>query len=278
MRANPFSLSFLSVVSLCLVLVMLHPGGSAAEIRLVIPGTGDSQFLLQILAEQFMALHPEVSVDIPDSIGSGGGIRGLLQKKFEVVRTARALKSDEQDPAIVEYPFAASLVVFATNPSVTNVESLTRHQILGIYTGAITQWDQVGGPPGRIYPLDREAGDSSRTVLERYLDGFKEMTSTAKVLYTTPDLVEALEEHRHTIGFLPMGLAREKQLNVLSLGNVAPNAENVENGTYPYVNIFYIVARTPVSGSAVQFIDFLHSSEATAIIEDRGVIPLGSRP
>jgi phosphate transport system substrate-binding protein len=277
-RADTFFPFFLSVVLLCLTLLFLCPGRCNAETHLVVPGTGDSQSLLRILATQFVKQYPEFKVDVPDSIGSSGGIRGLLQKHFELARTARPLKADEQDGSLVEYPFAASLVVFATHPSVDNVDNLSSNEILGIYTGEITQWPQAGGPDGRIYPLDRESGDSSRSIVERHMHGFKDAESIAKIIYTTPDMVDALKEHRHTIGFIPMGLAREAHLNVLSLDGVAPNSANVGNGSYPYITIYSIVACKPVSENSKRFIDFLHSVEAAATIRERGLIPLEKRP
>lgn len=42
--------------------------------RLVIPGTGDSLKLLREAARYFLREHPEVIIDIPESVGSVGGI------------------------------------------------------------------------------------------------------------------------------------------------------------------------------------------------------------
>ena len=55
----------------------LRPSASmaAGEAVLTIPGTGDSQDVLRLLAERFQRDNPDVTVEIPDSVGSTGGIR-----------------------------------------------------------------------------------------------------------------------------------------------------------------------------------------------------------
>jgi phosphate transport system substrate-binding protein len=224
-----------------------------------------------------MARYPEYRIEIPDSIGSGGGIRGLLQNRFELVRTARPPKEKEQDGSLVEHPFALSPVVFCTGPSTGGVENLSSAQVIGIYTGAITNWEQVGGLPAPIYPVDREAGDSSRSILERHMDGFKAARSVAKIFYTTPETADAIADHNYTLGFLPAGLARARGLKILSIDGVPPDRDSIDHGRYPYYGVFYLVSRGRLSKAAEAFIDYLYGADAVATIQKRGLIPIGKK-
>ncbi|BBO82310.1 phosphate-binding protein [Desulfosarcina ovata subsp. sediminis] len=263
-----------SIAVVCLLTLFLFAGAVNAGQPLVIAGTGDSQALLYMLAGQLMKRHPEYQIEIPDSIGSGGGIKGLLQKRFELVRTARPLKAKEQDGTLVENPFALSPIAFCTHPSVTGVDNLTSTQVIGIYTGVIANWKQVGGQPAPIYPVDREAGDSSRTILERNMENFKAARSVAKIFYSTPEAAEAIAGHKYTIGFLPLGLARSLYLNILSIDGVSPGRDSLRNGQYPYFSIFYLVSHVGCSKTAKAFVDYVYSPEAVEIIKEHGLVPM----
>ena len=146
-----------------------------AQETLVIAGTGDSQALLRNLGAIFEKSHPDVTIEVPNSIGSGGGIKAVGRGEAGLGRTARALKEKEK-PGLTDVAFARSPVVFATNTSVHEVLDLSREQILAIYSGKINNWKEVGGPDGKIYPLSREEGDSSRETIDKNLAGFKELT------------------------------------------------------------------------------------------------------
>jgi len=277
LRSQNYVTFFIAMLFLSMSHTIMTPFFCQATDSLEIAGTGDSQSLLRMLAPYFMQSRPDLTVEIPDSIGSGGGIKGLLANRYELVRTARPLKAKEQDGTLVEYPFALSPVVFAVHPTATGIDNLTTTQIIGIYTGAIKSWDQLGGPASPIYPVDREPGDSSRVILEDHMPGFKEMKSVAKIFYTTPETIAAISQHQYTIGFLPHGPALDAQLQVVTIDGSAPAAVDIKNGSYPYVCTYFLVARKPVSKQATQFIDFIYSPEARAFMTKRGLIPLDKK-
>ena len=111
-----------SVFSLALFSAMLVPAGNIEAAspeephtgRLVIPGTGDSQSVLLLLAQRFEELHPGTTVIIPDSIGSGGGIRAVAEGTAVIARIARTLNERERE-------YGLTYRVFATSPAVVRV-------------------------------------------------------------------------------------------------------------------------------------------------------------
>lgn len=242
--------------------------------ELVVEGTGDSQSILRILAQHFMRSRPHFNVKVPDSIGSGGGIKNLLENRCELARTARPLKDKEQNGTLVEYPFAHSPIVFAIHSSVNGISNLTTGEIIDIYTRKTKFWDRLGGADAPIYPIDREPGDSSRSILENRMQGFAAAKSLAKIFYTTPDTLLAASQHKYTISFMPLGLALDANLKVVSIDGFAPNNPNIRSGSYPYVCTYTLVARKPVPKRATEFIDFIYSPEARAIMSQHGLIPM----
>lgn len=241
---------------------------------LTIAGTGDCQFLLQMLADDFNHAHPNVRVVVPDSIGSTGGVRALLAGNIELARTARPLKGNELAQGLIEYPFANSPVAFVVHPSVKGIDNLTGEQILGIYSGKYRRWRELGGPDAKIYAVDREPGDSSRNVLEKHLRGFADNRSVGEVFYNTPDTARAIESHRYTIGFLPLNIALNAGLKVLGIDGVSPQEYITSQSAYPYVVPFFLVSRGKPVGPALQFVNFLSTGQIRRRLLVEGVVPV----
>ncbi|MEW6600551.1 MAG: substrate-binding domain-containing protein [Nitrospirota bacterium] len=268
-------LAYTAGVLLLLVLTIIFTGtsGLGAQ-KITVCGTGDSQSLLTIIAREFMKENSGVIVEIPDSIGSRGGIRSTADGDCDLGRTARPFREDELKYELGYRVFAYSPVVFAVNPKGVGVHNLSTHQIIGIYSGKIASWKEVGGKDEKLYIANREKGDSSRIILEEHLEGFKDIQSFAgKIIYTTPETADTIAEYESTIGYVPLSLALYKHLNVMSIDGISPSVENVQNGTYKYSSPFGIVWKGKPSAPANAFLEYLFSPAAQKLIIHFGAVP-----
>ena len=167
--------------------ILIVPCVNAKDI-LEIPGTGDSQELLRGLAKVFNESQDVITVSIPNSVGSGGGVKLVGTGANELGRVARGIKSKEKRYNLKYIQFASSPVVFAVSHNVKGVDNITAEQVAGIYSGEIKNWRALGVNPGKIYVISREPGDSSRKVLEKNIPGYKDIgKSIGKVIYSTPE-------------------------------------------------------------------------------------------
>ena len=242
--------------------------------KIVVAGTGDCQKLLRAMGKALEMNLKGAQIDVPDSIGSGGGIKALADGQVDLARVARPLKDNEKALGLTYKLFAINPVVFVVHPSVTCIENLEFKDILDIYSGKNVKWEQLGAASGKIYPIIRESGDSSIMVLYAKIPGFKDIRSPkAKVIYTTPDAIAALSKYENTIGFFPMTETKGEKLRVLKINGVSPSTENVANGRYLLTTPFAIVYKKEPTGLAKAFIDFLYSEEGERIISDFGAVP-----
>lgn len=103
--------------------------------------------------------------------GSGKGIEMLLTNQLDFAQSSRQLKDEEKQQNLDEIPVAIDGIVFAVNPSL-NIPGLTVQQIKDIYTGKITNWQEVGGPNLKIKPYSRrpEDGGTPEYFFERFLE------------------------------------------------------------------------------------------------------------
>lgn len=242
--------------------------------ELVIPGTGDSQLLLRALARQYMASRPDVIVHIPDSIGSGGGIKAVINSTNELARVARAPKGRELIYNLQYEVFAHSPIVFAVNPSVKGITGLTYRQIVDIYSGRISTWDALGGS-GKIYVANREIGDSSRSVLAQKIPGFQEIRQFAgEIIYKTPDALLTVQTYANTIGYLPLAAIKETDLKILAVNGAMPSPEAVRANEYELAVPLGLVWKKKLSPLAADFVGFLASEEASSIMMEHGAFPV----
>ncbi|MBF0194829.1 MAG: substrate-binding domain-containing protein [Magnetococcales bacterium] len=241
----------------------------------IIAGTGDSQSLLRHVAKRFETDNQSegIIVYVPDSIGSGGGILALKKGVAQLARTARPIKKRERE-GLISIPFAISPIVFAVHPSVTGIDNLTSREVLGIYSGEIKNWSELGGVDHKIYVVDREHGDSSLLVLSKNFPRWRNDLNVGKKYYNTTTAAKAVAKHPFTIGYLPLSIALGAGLKVLTIDGNAPTESAVVSGEYPYILYFELVAKKSVSGWEKKFIRYMFTPKIRSFMKKIGVYPI----
>jgi phosphate transport system substrate-binding protein len=178
-----------SFAALCILAALTGFGfaapAAAQSIALEIVGTGDGIDVLQALAAAFRDHEKSIRVEIPPSIGSGGGIAAVGSGKFTLGRIARKLSPAESATGIVYKPFARLPSAFFVHSS-SGVTSLTTTQLLAVYSGGVTNWKELGGADLRIRVVRREDADSTLTGLRAAMPGWKDQARKFIDFVTTP--------------------------------------------------------------------------------------------
>ena len=128
---------------------------------------------------------------------SGSGIRMLLDDQLAFSQSSRPLKDEEYDRAkqrgitLKQVPVAIDGIAVAVNPEL-DVAGLTIAQLKQIYTGNVTNWNQVGGPNRPVVPVSRspESGGTVEFFIANVLGG-EALAPDVKLVPTT---TQALRE------------------------------------------------------------------------------------
>jgi len=127
---------------------LLLAGTGRAE-DLVIPGSGNPEYVLDQLAKAFNARQAQHRVVIPPSTGTAGALRDVGEGISSVGRVGRLLKDEERRQGFVHISLGRDPVVIVGGAGVT-VRSLSAAQLVDIYSGRITNWRELGGKAAPI--------------------------------------------------------------------------------------------------------------------------------
>jgi phosphate transport system substrate-binding protein len=144
--------------------------------------------------------------------GSGTGIKMLLDGQMTFAQSSRPLTDLEYQQArqrgftLTQIPVAIDGIAFVVHPSL-NLPGLTLTQLKDIYTGRVTNWQQVGGADLPIVVLSRDpnSGGTVELFLEQVLGG----QSFAANVQIMPSTTEAVRKLAATPGGIYFGSAPE---------------------------------------------------------------------
>jgi phosphate transport system substrate-binding protein len=189
-------------------------------------------------------------------------------------------------------PIGREAFVFLVN-SRNRAGNLTQEDIRGIYSGAITNWRQVGGANDRIEAYQRPEGSGSQTALQKIMGGAPVMEPKNEQVYSFMgglyNAVADYKNYRNAIGysfrFYIESMLNDAELNkvkLLSIDGVAPTVENISSGAYPFADNFYAVTvsnRAPKDEAekarienARRLIDWILSGQGQALVEKTGYV------
>ena len=246
---------------------------SQQEIKL--GGSSSTYAAIKLLSDAYTSQNPKLKVSVLPKSQSGGGIAGIKAGLVDVVGVSRKLKPSEDDGSVVYKELARDGLVVATHSSVKGVKNLTTSQLKAIYSGAIANWRELGGPNAEIIVLDRPEDESGKRLLREHYLG-KELKNAPKVVIMRyePELINALQNTPYSIGAFSLAYAISNKLpvNRLSLNNIEAIPENIKSGKYKMVRHIGIVKVKKSSEVTQKFLDFVFSDKGAKILNSSGFV------
>lgn len=240
-----------------------------SEACVIVAGSTSVQPYAEVLAEEYMVIHPGAEIDIQGG-GSAAGITAAQSGTADIGMSSRQLKDEEKGLWSVEIARdGLAIVVNPNNP----VQDLTLEQIRDIYSEAVTDWSEVGGRNAKIHVITREEGSGTRSAFTELVMGkTAEITPRAIVQDSNGAVRQLVADDPNAIGFISLGLVNDK-VKALKLGGIAATSENIENGSYNLSRPFLFVALSEPTGLAKEFIDYILSPEGQKLLNNEGLIP-----
>lgn len=212
------------------------------------------------------------SVEIP---GSTEGFKLMMEGRAAMAGMSRALTEAEkgQKPYATTIGFDPyAIYVHADNP----VKNVSDDQLKAIFTGKVTDWQQLGGTAAPIeVVLTDPKTRATVTEFQRLVMANVSYTPAAKILGSHDETLQYVAAHPHAITFASPAL-KPAGLHIVSIDNAQPSPEAVREGTYQYQRPLLLVTKDLPKGDAQKFVSFVLSRDGQAIVA-KYFMPVASR-
>jgi phosphate transport system substrate-binding protein len=270
------------LVSLVVVFVGLLFAGckpSQQSVSMTIDGSTTVLPIAQKAAETYMNEHSDVNISVQGT-GSGNGIASLIDGTTDIADSSRDITQDEIDRAKAngvnpyETVIAHDAISIVVNPD-NDVNALTVDQVKKIFTGQITNWNEVNGPDMPIVVVTRDSSSGTyESFLELALGKGSNITDKAIVQASNQTVKNTIATTKGSIGYIGLGYV-DSSVKAISYDGVMPSKESAANHTYKLSRELYMFTNGQPTGAVKDFIGFVLSPEGQNIVEEEGFVKIG---
>ena len=262
-------------VAVSLSAFALMPSASAET--LVIPGSGNPEYILTVLANAYNTRQSEHRVIVPPTIGTSGALREVTEGTASMGRVGRPLKGKELNLGLTYRPIGRDPVSFVGGAGVT-VSGITTQQAIDIFTGNISNWRDLGGKHEAIRAIGREKTDASLQAIMREIKVFENLQyhDNVKLVHLDSQLIELLDRFPASFGFLNRSAlsGAKTKLIALKLDSIDPSADNVDAGRYKlWTEIGLIHKESSLTPAGRSFLEFVASPYGAQLLRANGLLP-----
>ena len=181
-------------------------------------------------------------------------------------------------------PVGRDALVFINNEQ-NPVDNLTQAQLIDIYTGKVTNWNEVGGEDLDIIPYQRVVTSGSQSLFMKLL--MEDVVPMDAPMELRPAemgmLIDELARYNnegnalgYSVFYYANYMYQQPGLRMIAVDGVQPSDETIADGSYPLLNEYYVVIRAdePEDSPARLLRDWILSDEGSAAIVKAGYIPM----
>jgi phosphate transport system substrate-binding protein len=249
---------------------------------ITIKGSDTLVRLGQRWAEEYMKKNPGIVIQVSGG-GSGTGIAALLNGATDICEASRDMKEKEyklaEQKGIKPYRVSVALDGIAVFLNKKNkVKNLNFAQLKGIYTGAITNWKEVGGNDTRIIIYGRENNSGTYAFFKKKVLNKEDYSDYTQTLPGTAAVVNAVANDKNGIGY--GGIAWAKGVKFAAVAKeengkyVEPSSKTVSDGSYPISRDLYWFFNGKPTGEIKKLVNWALSEEGQKVAEEIDYVPL----
>ena len=240
-------------------------------------GASSFQALVEAAAEKFMDQNPDVSVSGSGN-GSGTGLTAVAAGTV-TIGNSDVFAEEKLEAADAEKLVDHEVAVVGMGPVVSKnvtVDNLTLEQLKGIFSGAITNWSEVGGEDAKIVVLNRKAGSGTRATFEAAVFAGEENTFKGDAeLDKSGDVQTQIAATDNAISYLDFSHFDDTKFNAIKVGGVEPKSENVFDNSFPIWATEHMYCAKDADEATKAFLEFMLSSDVQeSLVEEQGFIPV----
>jgi phosphate transport system substrate-binding protein len=257
---------------------VLAASAAAAE-TLQIEGSTTVGPIADAFAEYFMRTNPHLEITVKKT-GSGDGAAALVDGRCHIATMSRFMKEKEYSKAVdggvlpVAHVVAMDGVCVVVHPS-NPVKLLSTAQVRDIYTGATTNWKQLGGPDMPIVAISRDTSSGTYETFHNLVMKKQQMAANVEYVNSNPQAHARVKTTVGAVGYVGLGFV-DANVRALEIDGVKPDRKTIAAGVYPVARPLYMFTDGyPRLGSMThRFCTFYLSEKGQEIVEAKGFVPV----
>ena len=265
--------------SLGLMVLSVVVAGCGKPGKIIIRGsnTFGEELAPQLIAE-YRKEHPTVVFDT-EYKGTTYGMGALMAERCDIAAASRPVSTNEVQLAKdrkIEFndhvigAYSVAVIVNAGNP----IGNLTRDQVRDIFTGAVTNWKEVGGPDAPIHLCSRDEISGTHLGFRELAMENKPYALGLKAFTNYFGITQAVAQDANGIGYASIDLVSKNGVKAVSIGDVAPSIAAVNGGQYPFVRMLHLYTdKMKESATTQDFVQFVQSKRGQEILTRMGFVP-----
>ena len=218
-------------------------------------------------ADSFLNDHPDVSITI-DAGGSGEGLKQVSEGTVDIGNSDVAAEDKLDETAakeLVDHQVCVVTMAPIVNKDVAEAgfKSLTKEQLISIFTGKTTNWKDVGGPDEDIVLVTRPESSGTRATFQKYaLDGNEEASNTSMETDDSGVLLTNVKSTNGAIGYVALSyLTGDAGVETVAIDDVEPTLENTYSGKYPVWTFEHMYTKGEPNEVTKAFLDYITGDE-----------------
>lgn len=246
-----------------------------------ITGSDTCLNVTQHISEIYMSEHNDARIAVTGG-GSGVGIAAAINGTTDIAMASRDAKSSEMESAkaagnpLEEVVFGWDGLAVITNPN--NPVNVLSEEVIGkIFSGEITNWNEVGGEDAEIVLLSRDSSSGTHVYFKEAVvrggeDNAKEYADHTLYLPSNSAIVQEAATNKYAIGYVGMGYLNDS-VNALAVDGVEPTVENVASKAYPIARELFWYVPSDRSEVISNIVEFALSSKGQEVVAKEGFVP-----
>ncbi|KYC71919.1 phosphate ABC transporter substrate-binding protein PstS family protein [Heyndrickxia coagulans] len=248
-------------------------GNGTKQESITAVGSTALQPLVQEAAAQYMNDHPGATINVQGG-GSGTGLSKVAEGAVQIGNAdVFAEEKDGIDASkITDHKVAVVGFAPVANQDI-GVDNLTKQQLIGIFTGKIKNWKEVGGKDLKIVVINRAEGSGTRAVFEKQaLDGATAVK--AQEQDSSGTVQKIVNETPGAISYLAFSYINNK-VKALKVDGVEPAEENVKTNKWKIWAYEHMYTKGKAKGLTEKFIDYMLSDKVQKnLVPKLGYMPI----
>jgi phosphate transport system substrate-binding protein len=212
--------------------------------------------LVKDAAGAYQAANPSVKISVSGG-GSGTGINQVAAKAIDIGDSDILAPSQ---PSLVDNKVAVIGFAVIVNPEL-KIKSLTRKQIQDIFSGKVSNWNQVGGPDQKIVVINRTRGSGTRAVFEKTVIAPEKVTEGGLSEDATGTVISVVKQTPGAISYAAFSGTHGQPVTEVAIDGVPATEANVISGKYPFWSYEHMFTNGPATGDVKKFIDYVASND-----------------